>query len=100
MSTLNVKIPHDLSKEEALERIKNMLNNLKKEQKDKITNLKEDWQDNKGSFSFSAMGFDLAGDVNVDDNNVEINSKLPFAVSFFKGAIEEMITKEAKKLLS
>lgn len=99
MSTLNVNIPHELSKEEALDRIKNMLTSLKEQQKDKITNLKEDWEGNKGNFSFSAMGFDLSGDVNVEDNNVEINSKLPFAVSFFKSAIEDMITKEAKKLL-
>ena len=99
MSTLNVKIPHQLSRQEALDRIKNMLTGLKEQQKDKISNLQEEWQDNKGSFSFSVMGFDLAGDVNVDDNSVEINSKLPFAVSFFKSTIEEMIEKEAKKLL-
>ena len=99
MSTLNVKIPHQLSKQEALDRIKNMLTGLKEQQKDKISNLQEDWQDNKGSFSFSVMGFDLAGDVNVGDDSVEINSKLPFAVSFFKSTIEEMISKEAAKLL-
>ncbi|WP_336516409.1 polyhydroxyalkanoic acid system family protein [Pollutibacter soli] len=99
MSTLNVKIPHELSKEEALERIKNMLSGLKEQQKDKINNLKENWDGSKGSFSFSVMGFDLAGDVNVSDKDVEINSKLPFAVSFFKSTIEEMIAKEAQKLL-
>lgn len=100
MSSLNLNIPHNLPKEEALARIKNLLANLKAEQKDMISDVQENWQDNKGNFSFKAKGFNLAGDILVNDSNVQINSDLPFAVSFFKGAISDVITKKAKELLT
>jgi hypothetical protein len=54
MSSLNLNIPHNLSKEEALARIKNLLSNLKQEHKDMISDVHESWQDNKGNFSFKA----------------------------------------------
>ncbi|MFT4155889.1 polyhydroxyalkanoic acid system family protein [Parafilimonas sp.] len=100
MSSLNLNIPHSLSKEEALTRIKNLLSNLKEEKKDIVSDVQENWQDNKGNFKFKAKGFDLAGDITVNDSNVQINSDLPFAVSFFKGAIGDMITKKTKELLA
>lgn len=99
MSSLNLNIPHNLPKDEALTRIKNLLANLKEEQKDIVSDVQENWQDNKGNFSFKAKGFNLAGDIVVNDENVQINSDLPFAVSFFKGAIGDMITKKTKELL-
>ena len=99
MSTLKLNIPHSLPKEEAITRIKNMLSNLKEEQKDNFTNLSEQWDNDTGSFSLSARGFDLGGNIKVHDDQVEIESKLPFAVSFFKSQIADLITKEATKLL-
>ena len=100
MAALNLTIPHNLSKEEALTRIKNLLSNLKEEKKDIVSNVQENWQDNKGNFSFKAQGFNLAGDIVVNDADVQINSDLPFAVSFFKSAISDMITKKTKELLA
>lgn len=99
MSKLNLNIPHELPKEEALDRIKKLLGNLKEEQKDTISNVKENWQGDAGDFSFKAKGFDLAGNIKVNDSNVEINSDLPFAVSFFKGMISSVITEKATTLL-
>ncbi|MBS1748179.1 MAG: polyhydroxyalkanoic acid system family protein [Bacteroidetes bacterium] len=100
MSALDLSIPHQLSKEEALSRIKNLLAKMKEEQKNVVTDLKEDWQDNKGSFNFNAKGFNLSGDIVVNDTDVQIHSELPFAVSFFKGAISDMISKKANELLA
>ena len=100
MSSLNLNIPHKLSKEEALTRIKGLLSNLKEEQKNLVSDVQENWQDNKGNFSFKAKGFSLAGNIEVNDAAVLINSDLPFAVSFFKGAIGDMITKKTKELLA
>ncbi|MFT3824203.1 MAG: polyhydroxyalkanoic acid system family protein [Chitinophagaceae bacterium] len=100
MAKLSLNIPHQLPQEEALTRIKGLLNNLKEEQKDKISEVNEQWDGGNGQFSFKAMGFDLAGDITVNDNNVEINSDLPFMVSFFKGQIADLITNKAKELLS
>lgn len=99
MSALNLSIPHQLPKEEALSRIKHLLENLKEEKKDMITNLQEEWQDDQGKFSFKAMGFDLSGNIQVNPGSVEINSQLPMAVSFFKGKIASIIQDKAAELL-
>lgn len=100
MSALALNIPHSLPREEALSRIKQLLTNLKQEQKDNISNVQENWQDNKGNFSFKAKGFDLSGDIQVTDKEVQIHSELPFALSFFKGMIASMITNKATELLA
>lgn len=99
MSALNLNIPHQLSQEEALKRIKSLLTNLKEEQKDVISNVSENWNGEKGDFRFSAKGFDLAGNIQVNPSNVEINADLPFALSFFKGMIGSVITNKASELL-
>jgi len=100
MSKLNLDIPHQLPQEEALLRIKNLLGNLKEEQKQIISDAQEEWNGNTGNFSFTAKGFDLAGTIQVNPSNVEINADLPFALSFFKGMIGSVITEKAKALLS
>jgi hypothetical protein len=100
MADLNISIPHELSKEEALSRIKNLLTNLKKEQAQVISNVHEKWEGEKGKFQFSAKGFDLAGLIQVNENSVDIDAELPFALSFFKGMIKNVIQDRANSLLA
>jgi len=91
MAKLDIAIPHNLPPEEALTRIQSLLSKLQEEQKDTIRNVSEQWNGNEGEFSFSAKGFDLAGTIRVEDNQVSINGQLPFALSFFKGQISQVI---------
>ncbi|OJY92173.1 MAG: hypothetical protein BGP13_08390 [Sphingobacteriales bacterium 40-81] len=100
MASLNINIPHSLPKEEALSRIKGLLQQVKGEQANVVSNVQENWEGDKGTFSFSAMGFDLSGLIDVKENGVDINADLPFAVSLFKGKIKELITEKATQLLS
>ena len=100
MADLHISVPHELSKEEALTRIKKLLTNLKTEQAQFISNVQEKWEGEKGEFQFSAKGFDLAGLIRVNDNSVDIDADLPFALSFFKGMIKNVIQDRAKTLLA
>ena len=99
MSNLEFSIPHQLPQEEALNRIKNLLSQTAKEHSDKIKNLQENWNGNTGHFSFSAMGYDIAGELTVNPSDVHINAKVPFTVSLFKGTITKMIEERASQLL-
>jgi putative polyhydroxyalkanoate system protein len=99
MSKLDINIPHSLSADEALTRIKGLLQKLQNEQKDTVRDVSEHWEGNRGEFSFSAKGFNLSGKIRVEDNAVNINSDLPFTLSFFKGAIADVIRKQAGELL-
>ncbi|HEV8286674.1 MAG TPA: polyhydroxyalkanoic acid system family protein [Chitinophagaceae bacterium] len=100
MANLEVAIPHNLSEEEALSRVKNLFTEMKKEHGDKISNLKEEWNGNAGNFSFTAQGFDIAGTITVNPSTVELKGKIPFALSLFKGAITKTIQQQATKILS
>lgn len=100
MSSLKISIPHNLAGEEARQRIQQLFVKLKEEQKDKIGNIKEDWNGNTGNFSFTAQGFELSGIVTVHPSSVDIDAHLPFALSFFKGKISQVISDKATALLS
>lgn len=100
MANLSMNIPHKLTKEEALGRIKSLLGKLSAEHAGTISDVKEDWVDNQGNFSFTAKGFDLAGTIQVNPSDVQIDAQLPFAVSLFSGAIKNIIRENADKLLA
>jgi Putative polyhydroxyalkanoic acid system protein (PHA_gran_rgn) len=99
MSKLDITIPHELPQQEALSRIQGLLKKLQEEQKETIKDVSEKWNGNEGEFSFSAKGFDLSGVLKVEENSVTINGQLPFALSFFKGMISDVIKKKAVELL-
>ena len=99
MSTINIVVPHKLSQEEATERIKGLLVKLKTEQAELIEEVKEKWDGNIGVFKFTAKGFQIEGDIQIEPSEVLINAKVPFVVSLFKGKITEVIQREAEKLL-
>ena len=100
MASLEMTIPHQLSQDEALKRIKNLLSNTRKEHADMISNLEENWDGYNGQFSFSAKGYEISGNLNVQPSSIEISSKIPFAVSLFKGTITKLIRDKADELLS
>ena len=100
MSSLKVSIHHHMPKEEAISRIKKLFTSLRHEQKDKISNVKEEWKDGTGTIHFSAQGFDLSAIVAVHRSSVDIDAKVPFAIYLFKGKIKDVIKTKAEELLS
>ena len=100
MPTMKVSVPHSLDPEEAANRIKNLVGDVKKQFADQVSDVKEEWSGNHAQFSFKAMGFDIAGTVDVNAKEVQIEGKLPFAASLFKGRIESAIQEKARKLLA
>jgi hypothetical protein len=100
MASLDISIPHNLSQADAMKRIKGLLEKVKREHSDKIGDLREQWTDNVGTFSLSAMGFSVAGTVTVTPTHVQLSGDLPFAASFFKSRIETTIRERATELLA
>jgi len=100
MPKVNVAVPHSLTQDEAVKRIRNLLNDVKAQFADKISDLHEEWDGNMGKFSFSAMGFPVSGTLTVKTAQVEISGDLPFAATLFKGKIESTIKNRAETLLA
>lgn len=99
MPKMSMEIPHDLEKSEARSRIEGMIGDLKQQYGDKISDVSEHWQGDQGTFAFKAMGFNLAGTLQVTDNDVKVNGDLPWAAKPFQGTIEATIRERAERLL-
>src|SRR6185503_4227781 len=98
--SIDITIPHQLSQPQAMGRIQSLIANVKAEHGDKISDLREQWVDNVGTYSFSAMGFSVTGTITVMPTSVRLTGNLPFAASFFKNTIESTIRERATDLLA
>lgn len=100
MARMNLVIPHTFPQAEALGRIRSLLQQLKAQHGDRISNLQEEWHGNCCTFRFSVMGFAVSGTLRVGSSQVEINGDLPWAASLFRGKIEATIRERAATLLA
>ena len=100
MANLDVVIPHHLRQQEAIERVKKLLPEIKSKHGDRISDLQENWEGNVKEFSFTAQGFNVSGNLEVNSTNVKLTGKIPLALSLFKGAISKTIYEEGSKILS
>lgn len=100
MPTISMTIPHQLSEDEALRRIKTLLDQVKSENPGKFSDLHESWSGNRGAFSAAVMGFDVSGRIAVTPSQVELELDVPFAAFPFKASIEETIRQQAERVLS
>lgn len=100
MPKMKVSVPHNLTTDDAKQRLENFVGILKQEYGSNLDDIREDWQGNKGTFSFKAMGMSVEGNVLVEPNEVFIEGDLPIAALPFKGKIESTIKDQLKTLLS
>lgn len=99
MPKMSMEIPHDLSQEEARTRVQGMISTLREQYGDKISDLHEEWNGDTGKFSLRAMGYKLAGTLQVTDSNVKVDGDLPWAAKPFQGTIEATIRERTERLL-
>lgn len=99
MPKSNISVQHSLTQEEALRRIKTLMANVKAQHAGEISDLKESWTGNGGSFSLKAKGFSVKGTLGVTSSNAQVSLDLPFAALPRKGKIENSIRQEAEKAL-
>ncbi|MDP3785079.1 MAG: polyhydroxyalkanoic acid system family protein [bacterium] len=95
-----MNVSHKLPAPAALIRVKKLLGEVKEKYADKISDLREEWKDNVGTFSFSAMGYAVSGTLTVTDGKMDLSYDLPWAAKFFRGTIEAKIRERAETLLA
>jgi Putative polyhydroxyalkanoic acid system protein (PHA_gran_rgn) len=100
MPNLNISIPHGLSQDEALRRIKSAIADAKKQYGGKIDELRESWNGYSGTLNVTAMGQKLAVVLTVNSSDVTVQSALPMIAVMFRGKIEAAIRQEGTKLLA
>lgn len=71
----------------------NLLTELQEKHSDKISNASREWNGSKDlmNYSFSAMGFNVSGNVVLGEDGLVLNGKLPLAARMFKGKIKSTV---------
>ena len=83
-----------------MQRLQRYIQKLKAKHEDKFSQLDEQWEGDRGQFSFSAFGFSIRGELIVGDQQVQVNGVIPIAAMLFKGKIEQGIRDELSRVLA
>jgi hypothetical protein len=100
MPAIRVSVAHDLSQDEALERIRKAVDAAKRQNSEKVSGLKETWDGYRAEFSGSAMGNSVNASIAIEPEEVVVSGKLPFIALPFKGKIESAIQGVLKRVLA
>ena len=100
MPSFSTEVSHGLGKETAVERLKGFLDRVRERYQNQVSDLEESWEQDVLNFAFKTYGFNIAGNVAVEEDKVCLDGNLPFAAVAFKGKIEQSIQDELSKALS
>jgi hypothetical protein len=100
MPSFNTEVEHDLGREQATQRLKKLLDQVRQQYSDFVTELTGDWDDNVLTFSLQTYGFKIDGVLTVEDQVARLSGNLPFAALAFRGKIEQSIVGELRRELS
>ena len=101
MANFKVSIVHEVTREQAVDRLRGFSDRIRVQFQEQVTNVVEEWDDQGNvNFSFTAMGLSISGDVLTDETSVNVSGKLPFAALPFKGMIEQTISEKISEALA
>ncbi|MEO7299297.1 MAG: polyhydroxyalkanoic acid system family protein [Verrucomicrobiota bacterium] len=100
MPSIKLSVPHRLGADEAKNRITKLISDTKEKFGGQVSDVRESWNGNRSDFGFKAMGFDVAGNLQVQPATVDIEINLPLAALLFKSRVESEISSRAKELLA
>ena len=97
MPDFNATVDHQLSVEEATEKLKSFLDHVKQDYGEQVSKLDGSWEANVLTFELTTYGLDITGGLTVEENAAVVNGTLPFMALAFRGRIEESIKQNLKK---
>lgn len=97
---MKISVSHNLTKAEALIRVKKLIQSLKGKYASDIKNVEENWEGDNGEIKSKIKGFKINASINVTDNSVSIKGDIPFLLGPFRGKIEEIIKSNLSNVLS
>jgi hypothetical protein len=100
MPTIKLSVPHKLGASEAKTRISKIVREAQAQFGGVVTDVREEWRDQVGTFGFRAMGFAITGQLDVQPSTVDISINLPLAALPFQTKIEDEMNRQARALLA
>ena len=100
MPTLSVAVPHALGQQEATDRLKGHLGDVKDRFGRDVRDLVEQWDGHVLSYRFTTFGIPIQGTVTAGESDVKVSAELPFAAMMFRKTIEQQIRDRLEKILA
>jgi len=95
---MRITIPHKMNKSTARERIETRLHQLLNTYGHYLSEVEHRWEGDRLVFSGKAKGMKANGTVDITDNEVIIDGKLPLLAKPFEPRIKRQIEKEAETM--
>ena|SRR5688572_15188243 len=95
---MRIAIPHHTTKSKARATIESKVTALLSQLGGKVDDLEQQWVGDTLEFTGKARGFSVEGSVEITDDEVIVNGKLPFMAKPFEPKIREAVKKEAETL--
>ena len=99
MANLTMSIPHRFPREEAKKKVEELIANIQQDYGGMFGRVEKRWEGDRMTFSVSAMGVTLGGNVLVDDQAAHVDIPLPWPLAAMAGDLKNQIEHEAKRLL-
>ena len=95
---MKITLPHHTDRKTARKKLEHLMKDLSKRHSDTITDLDQHWEGDQLRFSFKAKGLKASGSLEVTDEDLIVDGKLPLMALPFESKIKSAIEKEAKSL--
>lgn len=95
---MRVTVPHGTSREEARRKVRGLLGNLANKHADVISDVEEQWDEDQLHFGFRARGVKAQGTLEVTDDEVIVEGRVPLLAKPFESRIKSAIERETRSL--
>jgi len=96
---LVVSIPHNLGKQEARKRLETGIGQLRHSFGDKLTSINDTWTGDRLDFDVRALGQAVSGNLDVMEDSVRVEVKLPWLLAVIADKARGMIEKQGTLML-
>lgn len=97
--TLDISIPHSLTKEEARRRIVQGLQSAHDQYASKLGHIDQKWSGDRMDFAVFALGGRVSGWIEVGDKTVEVHVLLPWLLAKLAERLRPQIQGEVRRVL-
>jgi hypothetical protein len=94
-----MSIPHQFTREEAKKKVEELIANIQQDYGGMFGRVEKRWEGDRMTFSVSAMGVTLGGNVQVDDRAAHVDIPLSGPLAVMASDLKNQIEHEAKMLL-
>jgi putative polyhydroxyalkanoate system protein len=100
MPKFGVRVPHQLSQQEARSRLERFAERLQQKLEGQVSDLQQAWEGDTLRFQFKTYGIQIKGTIAATENELNLDGELPFSAMMFRGKIEDGIREQLERIVA